>query len=186
MLPFGQRLLNLWFNIRLVKMKGQMIFEFIIAAVMFFSIVFYVLNYLNVEVGGYSSDYFVNELENKAVQISELLMHNPGIWYTDDNTADVIGLSGRYPVINVTKAAMLDTYCNSNYGDFLDKLDMGLSTPYGGKLMNTMIILNKTNVEDNPLIECRYEPENVTFVRVERFGITEEGDVVKLTIGVWS
>ena len=166
-------------------MKGQMIFEFIIAAVVFFGIIFYVITYLNMQTSIYSGDYYENELENKAVQISELLVHNPGTWLALPNgPVHVIGLADEWPVLNDDKMRNLGLLCNENYDYFLDLLDTELSTPYGNRLMKVMI--NITNIDTGQqLMGCGYEPENTTVVKVNRYGITKTGNIVKIVVGVW-
>ena len=42
-------------------------------------------NFLNQEIDTYSDDYFMNNLKHKAVQISNLLVHNPGVWNSEVN-----------------------------------------------------------------------------------------------------
>ena len=168
-------------------MKGQMIFEFIIAAVLFFGIVFYSINLMNSQVSIYSGDYFINELENKAVQVSELLVHNPGIWYGDEATAgmDVVGLSNKWPILNSTKINLLEDYCfNNGFGAYLsDSLDTELSTPYGARKMKVFVRISEIESDKELVYSCGYEPENVTFARVDRFGITEDGDLINISVG---
>lgn len=176
-------------------MKGQMIFEFVIAAVLFFGIIVYAINILNVESSIYSSDYIIAELENKAMQVSELLMHDPGIWYGDvisapgDVRADVIGLSNGWPVLNSTKIKLLRQYCLNDYNDLLDHLDTKMTTPFGDRNMKVVIEINETEVvPEKALIEppnCGYEPINTTYARVDRIAITEDGDILRVVVGVW-
>ena len=164
-------------------MKGQMVFEFIIATVLFFSIVFYVLNFLNTQTEIYSADYLTNELQSKGFQISEMLVHNQGIWY-DDGSASVIGLSNKWPILNSTKINMLEDYCLNHYDELLEKLDMEMATPYGTRFMKIVIEINETGTE-NEIMKCGYEPQNITVVRVERYGITEEDKILRISVGVW-
>jgi hypothetical protein len=174
------------------KKKGQMIFEFIIAAVLFFGIVFYVINYLNIEVGVHSGRYFTNELENKAVQVSEFLMHDPGIWLSGeegppvvDPSPVVIGLSDGYPMLNSTKINYLSKTCANDYSTILDKLDMGIEVyGGGGRWLKAVIIINDI-MTGNTLVQCGYEPVNVTYAEVNRIGVTEDGKFVNVTVGVW-
>lgn len=164
-------------------MKGQAIFEFIVAAVLFFGIIFYVINYLNFQMSAFSNDYFNNELENKAVQISELLVHNPGVWHVD-GTPDVVGLSDRWPVLNNSKVNMLDEYCGVSYTQLMEKLDMETTFPYSRRLMKAMIEINETGTNRN-LLRCGTEPENITVIKVSRYCVTESGSVARMYVAVW-
>jgi hypothetical protein len=168
-------------------MKGQMVFEFVIAAVVFFGIVLYVINYLNTEMVTYSSDYFTNELESKAVQISELLVHNPGEWESlPVGNAWVLGLAAEeWPVLDDEKISNLGLLCKEDYDGVLELLDMEVSTPYGRRLMKAMINITEVGTE-SVIMECGYEPVDVTFVSINRFAVTENGKTVKMAVAVWA
>ncbi|MCK5016115.1 MAG: hypothetical protein KAS32_03505, partial [Candidatus Peribacteraceae bacterium] len=55
-------------------MKGQMVFEFIIAGLFFFAIIVYSMNYLSVNVNNFKGDFHQNLIQSKAIQISEIIM----------------------------------------------------------------------------------------------------------------
>jgi hypothetical protein len=167
----------------LIALKGQAIFEFIIAAVLFFGIIFYVINYLNIQMSTFSNDYYVNELENKAVQITELLMHTPGVWHMD-GTPDVVGLSDSWPVLNISKVNMLDEYCRNNYILLMEKLDMETTFPYSRRLMKAAIEVNETASNRN-ILDCGVEPENITVAKITRYCVTEAGNTARMDVAVW-
>ena len=121
------------------KLKGQLIFEFVVAVVIFFAIVLYTLNYLNTQVTGYSNDYYTESVNSKAVQIAELLVMNKGNWTSFGPTVGVkvVGLAEDWPVLNRTKAGALNVYCNANYVALMNNL--------GVRLQNRLkIVLNET------------------------------------------
>ena len=174
-------------------MKGQMVLEFIISAVMFFAVILFTINYLNNEVSVFSSDYFTNEVESKAVQVSELLLHSPGVWKSD-GSAEAIGLSDEWPVLNMTKVDYMEQYyCSSDnrYNELLEMLDMKIKLLYGGEWINRWLRLYIRIVAldgEELLLECPangYEPESGTVATMRRFAVLEDGRRVSLTVSAW-
>lgn len=115
-------------------MKGQLVFEFIIAAVLLFAIIMYIINYLSINFSSFSKEFYSDNLENKLLQISEILI-------LDNNT----GLVKNWPVLNYTKIMELNQSCDSNPDhyipdDLANKLDVNKE--------NIKIQINKvSNVE---------------------------------------
>ncbi len=169
-------------------MKGQMIIEFIIAAVMFFGVILFTINYLNTEVSVYSSDYFINEVESKSVQVSEMLLHNPGIWM-DDGSAMIVGLSDEWPIINATKIEKMKSYYCSpegRYTELLEKFDMKIKLLYGGEWINRWLRIY-VNIEgpDGSLLVCGEEPSVGTVAKTTRMAVMEDGTRVNVTVSAW-
>ena len=52
-------------------MKGQFVFEFLVAGLIFFLIILYSINYLNVNVSDFKDDFYRSRLQGKAIQISD-------------------------------------------------------------------------------------------------------------------
>ncbi len=94
-------------------MKAQMTIEFVISAVVFFSIVLYVLIFLNSSISEYREESYANGLQSMAMQISDLLVHNRAV-----------GLSGGYPVINTTLIDKLQERCDNSYHELLGDLEI--------------------------------------------------------------
>jgi hypothetical protein len=104
-------------------MKAQLIFEFMIAVVIFFGIVLYVMNYLNGTMAGYSGEFFSESMKSKSGQIGEMLVMNQGNW-TPSGGLVVAGLADGWPVLNRTKINWMNAYCNNNYQAFTDNLEI--------------------------------------------------------------
>ena len=103
-------------------MKGQMIFEFMVAAVIFIGIVLYIIMYMSGSMGTFSSDYRSNFLESKAVQISEILAHSPGVWV--DGEPVQMGLATEWPELDKAKVELLQAYCPGHAGELREMLDL--------------------------------------------------------------
>lgn len=142
-------------------MRGQMVFEFIVAAALFFGIVFYVITYLSGIVSTYSNDFAGSSLENKVLQISEFLVHS--------------GLSDRWPVLNSTKMAELNLSCSADYAGLLQKLEL--------ENYKIRIQINETG-NTNPLVECGPDLSRYAKVNVKRFALSESGS--KLVMDLWA
>lgn len=157
--------------------KGQLVFEFVIAAIFFFYIVFYVINYLNTAAGVFSNDFYVNSLEFKALETSELLLHNKGTW--NGNVPETLGLAVEWPVINSTKIGYLDGYCasNQNYQTILRKLDINYSRGHG--------MLMYINTSSTNLMECGLLPEGFVNANIERFALSDQDELLTMSIWIW-
>lgn len=162
--------------------KGQMIIEFVIAAIFFFAIIVYVITYLGSNMTTFSSDFYKNELESRVVQISELLIHNEGLWNT--SSPIIIGLAKKWPVLDYDKIERLDGYCNGpidNYKYLLRNLD--LSSPIPG--YNVKILVKN---ESDTILDCRSGmiiPRTEIAARVERAVLGENDETLSLTVWVW-
>jgi hypothetical protein len=163
--------------------KGQMVFEFMIAAVLFFSIVIYVISYLNTNVDAYATEYYLNDLENKAVQISELLVHNRGYWESD--IPYMIGAEKEWPVLNRTRIADINRTCNEDYVNFLRRLDLEEINFYGTRLYKVRIVIDDLDGETN-LMDCGMEPGYVfQNAYVQRIALSDDNNILKIGIWVW-
>jgi hypothetical protein len=161
-------------------MKGQMIFEFVVAAMLFFAIIFYVMGFLGSSVDAFSSGHHENFMQNKAIQISELLVRNPGVWSSGVPTT--VGLAKDWPVISANKTRWFDSYCDTDYEGLLDMLDVfeviesnitryyNLNVRVGGR----------QNMTCGPPV-----PDRGEVYRMQRFALAEDSSVLNLTVSVW-
>jgi hypothetical protein len=162
--------------------KGQLVFEFVVAAVFLFYIVFYVINYLNTTAVVFANDFYTNSLEYKALHTSELLLRNRGVW--NGNVPEAMGLADEWPVLNATKIQYMDTYCTApaNYQTILRKLDINASTGNG-----VNIEINDTN---GYLMKCGNIPTDamgrtITNARIDRFALSDSDEYLTITVWVW-
>ena len=106
------------------KVKGQLVFEFLVAVLIFFGILFYVLNYLGSSVSSYREAYASESMEGLSYKIGELLAMNKGNW--SNGIPAVVGLAEGWPVLNWSKIQWLNEYCApanpANYQDLKRKL----------------------------------------------------------------
>jgi len=107
-------------------LKGQMVFEFIVATIVFIMIVFAVVAMLNSTVSSFTGNYYRNHINEEAMRVSELLTHSAGVWNAD-GTPVLIGLAVEWPVLDDTKIGYLSGYCNGgsvNRDAMIDQLGL--------------------------------------------------------------
>jgi hypothetical protein len=149
-------------------MKAQMIFEFIVAAVLFIGIVFYIINVLNISVASFGTDFYSNSLQSKVVQVSEHLVYD---------------LSSEWPVLDRTKLDSLQNDC-VDYENFLKKLD--LEEKSYGESYNINIQINEDGGGEWSCTPpgVSYVP-NITRAGIKRFGVSDDDDIITLEFWLW-
>jgi hypothetical protein len=160
-------------------MKGQLVFEFVIAAMFFLGIIMYTINYLNSTVFLYSSDYYVNTLESKAWQASEVLVRNEGVWSGSPPSMvpSVMGLAEDWPVLNESKIQGLNQFCVNYRSDVMRLLDIN------PELHGIRLEINESG--GSSLLECGSLPRGIQSAMVSRFGVSESGNLLKVRVWYW-
>jgi hypothetical protein len=158
-------------------MKGQSVLEFIVAALFFFAIIFYTLNYLNVAVWTFDRDHHANLLDSRSTQISEILVTSSGVW--DSETPKSLGVAEEWPVLNKTKISWLNKSCYSDYNGLLRVLGID---PDANSLDIDII------EEGNPtgLVQCeKSPPDGVQSASTRRTAISDSGSMLKIEVVFW-
>jgi hypothetical protein len=161
-------------------MKGQLVFEFIVAVVLFFTIIIFVLNILNADVSMYTEGYIIYSLEDKAVDTSELLLKTKGAW--SGATPLSVGLASEWPVLDGTKVSNLDDYCDNNYIDFISKLDL-LDKPLFGDY-NVKFIIETPSDYYECVPPLGKGPGNLTSANIKRYAVLD-GEIATVNVWVW-
>lgn len=155
-------------------MKGQLVFEFIIAAFILFGIILFVINSLAANMNVYHSNFLSNFLESRAMQIGEILMNDPKN-----------GLVDEWPVLNEAKMSSFNSSCNSNYIQMLMNFSMIEALPYPS-LHHMHVLVNATDGQE--FVNCgRVPPTNITTATVTRFGVVPSptDKIAVIEIRVW-
>ncbi len=88
-------------------MKGQFVFEFLIAGFIFFGIILYSINYLNTNVSAFEGGFHKDEITSKAVWVSEMLT----------SPFSEISLTEEWPVFSLVKITEFERdYCQTREG----------------------------------------------------------------------
>jgi hypothetical protein len=161
-----------------------MVFEFVVAAMIFFTIILYTINYLNSSVSAFSNELYINNMETRAIQISELLIHNPGVW--DGDEPRLVGLCEEWPVLNSIRIGNLHTFCQdpANYNNLLQNLGLEENRFGSTQRYNISIRINESG---NPvaLLDCGPSPPERRMVNVERFALSGENKILSINVWLW-
>lgn len=159
-------------------MKGQMVFEFLVAGMVFFAIVLYSLNFLNVQVSSFSSESKRDFMQSKTIRVSGMLMGADGtVGLAEDNE------------FNITRIREFNTtYCDpgdpETYEDLINDLYLYERGMYGRSAKNVKISLSKLTGES--VLECGMEIPSGNFERSDmvRFGLLD-GETAELRVVLW-
>jgi hypothetical protein len=162
-------------------MKGQLVFEFLVAGFIFFAILVYTINYLNVNVSDYRNNFYQNWLQSKAIQISDILLKGES----------TLSLSSGQE-LNMTKIQLFNAdYCplqNGSYSKLIDDFYLYEKTNFGDVVSKDVII--QLSSPSGMLIDCRSKvgmfPSNITKAEIGRVGIIgSTKEIAKLRVIVW-
>jgi len=153
-------------------MKGQLIFEFVIAALVFFVVLFYVIVYMSGAINTYHLTFKNDNLESRTVRASEIIM-------TDSDR----GVVSRWPVIDSNAMTAFAVSCN-DYTSLLNNLELLETTPVQ-RYYNTNITISDGS--GSVLMSCgRDIPPTGTLSSVTRYGyISDTKILAKVSITVW-
>ncbi len=162
-------------------MKGQLVFEFVVATLFFLAIIMYTINYLNSTVFLYSSDHYTNTLESKAWQVSEMLVRSQGDWsgIPPNMVPSAIGFAEEWPKLSEDKIKSLDNWCPANMEEMTGLLNVD------SRIHGIRLEINKSvSGSEVTLLECGSLASGIQNARATRFGISDV-DQKLLKIGVW-
>ena len=161
--------------------KGQTVFEFILAAIVLFSIIIYTLTYVGSEVSLFTNNFNSDRMESKIIQISESLL-NP---YSKNNIVD------KWPVFDHNKMMIFDNNCTGNYAALLNELELYETDPLGTQ-HNIHMRVRGEILSQPPLtiIDCGRLPIDLVnrpkVFEIKRVGIdSSNGNPVELKIWLW-
>jgi len=145
-------------------MKGQAVFEFVVAAMLFFVIIFYMLSFLSTTVSSYRSGFGINRLEAKAIDVSDALVR--------------INLTEKYPVLSYGRIGYLDGYCahGDNYVRLLSRFGIYWT---GGGMRISVKEGRKT------ILDCGDFPPDAYTATVDRYMLSENNTLLGVGVVVW-
>jgi hypothetical protein len=164
-------------------LKGQLVFEFIVATLFFLAIIMYTINYLSSTVFLYSSDHYTNTLESKAWQVSEMLVRSQGNWFGSGETMTplAIGLAGDWPELSEDKILSLDNWCPANTKGMMGLLNV--DSHIHGMGLEVKKLVSGSEVT---LLECGGLPSGIQNAKVTRFGVSDvDKNLLKVDVWYW-
>jgi len=143
-------------------MKGQAVFEFVVAAVLFFGIIFYVINFLSTSFYAHELQSHANNMESNSLEIAEFLVH--------------IKLAKEWPVLSYDSIDDFNGTCNNDYVGVLEKFDLGenklkIKINEGGRVL--LDCLDDMTVPDTNRAEA------------ERYALSEKNKIISVQVVVW-
>ncbi len=155
-------------------MKGQFIFEFVVACLMFFMIIVFAINYLNLSVSDFSGRFEGDEVQAKALWVSEVLT-NPG---------SNMSLVDEWPYFSPSRIEDFDdTYCGSGkraeFNSLKKELNVRFEDDFGSRMlpMRIMILSDATGMDDegNKILDCGQRSEEIRWGKeIQRIGMLKE------------
>ena len=162
-------------------LKGQMVFEFVVATILFIGIVFYVIATLNGTMSDFTGNYYRNRINEEAQRVSEILVHTRGVWeYGAPPVPKQPGLAAEWPVLDDMQIKYLSSYCeNTENAKKLASL-LGLEGRWRAGGMRIMLS-NASQI----IASCWTGDPSGEQAYAERFAYTNESGTVKLGVYVW-
>ncbi|MBM3303788.1 MAG: hypothetical protein FJY76_01725 [Candidatus Aenigmarchaeota archaeon] len=166
-------------------MKGQMIFEFVVATLVFIVIVFSVVAMLNSTVSSFTSNYYRNHINEEAMRVSELLVHSVGQWNVVGGSVaptlmGLLGLAEEWPVLDDVSVGYLSEYCKKP--EQREKMVRLLGLESRGGAQGFRIVLSNAS---QVIIDCSTGTPYLEQGYAERFAYTRESGLVRLGVYVW-
>ncbi len=148
-------------------MKGQMVFEFVVASLILFSIIIYTISFLSNDFNMRRNSFISDRLESNALRVSNILLGS------QEN-----GLIGEWPRLDPNK---LIASCG-DYRSMQKSLGLKEEEPYV-KYMNFNV-----TVEDSSGVRrtCgRDPPESTGSGHVTRYALAPSDEIAKIDVTVW-
>jgi hypothetical protein len=157
------------------KKKGQAVFEFVLAALILFSIVIYVITYLSNSFNLHHNAFESNRLEGNAMRIADYLLSDR-----------VGGIAYEWPLLSKSLMASLNSTCNDTAGegyfDVLERMNLIEEEPY---VYYTHMKIMAVGKDGKIYIDCGRTPsEKAKNAVVTRYGVVED-QITKINITVW-
>ncbi len=159
-------------------LKGQLIFEFVVATVLFVAIIFFVIAMLNGTISSFTSNYYRNHINEEAMRVSELLVNSRGVW--QGGMPVLIGLTAEWPVLNDTAIKLMSDYCGfaGNKSDIINRLGLesrGFAEGF------RLVVSNSSHV----IVNCSTGASYLEQAYAERFAYSNESGLVRIGVYVW-
>ncbi len=155
------------------RKKGQVVFEFIIAALILFALIFYSINYVSRDFDSRHARFSTDALESRVLRVSEYILSSGN------------GIIGEWPYLSSGMMATLDNDCSSDYELFLESINLRQTFPYEKYThINIMVI---TTESDAVLLSCgRTPPDRGGSATVTRYVLDPgSGEIARVDITIW-
>jgi len=163
-----------------VGMKGQLVFEFVVATLLFLAIVMYTINIINTTALQYSDGNSLEMIDNRAWEISEMLVRSDGIWGTTPPRA--IGIAEQWPILSEEKITSLSGNCTTNFDDVLRLMNIHPDSARGMSIE----VWRFSDPGESMIMKCGNTPGNFNSAAITRFGVSDtDGSLLKVKVFYW-
>ncbi|UCD03136.1 MAG: hypothetical protein JSV63_00680 [Candidatus Aenigmatarchaeota archaeon] len=153
--------------------KGQAVFEFVVASLILFAVIFYTINFVSVDFGMRHERFLTDHLEGNALRVSDLVM------------SPSVGIVSSWPDLSTVKMGALDASCAADYIETLDDLGLREELPYA---RYTHMKLTVIDLDSVVYVDCgRSAPEGTETAEVTRFGYLPApiNEIAIVSISLW-
>ena len=161
------------------KRKGQLIIEFLIAAVLFFIVLLAVLTSVNTQAARFSATAADAALQAAAFRVSEQLLRSQGVWNFSAPVVSQLGLAKGPGVLEQRKLDTLQGICSTSYAAVLQLLDLG-ERPFVSQRVR-ILVTNSTST----VVDCGPAVTAEKPALAERLALQESGAAARLLVWVW-
>ncbi len=154
------------------NLKGQIVFEFVIASLILFSVIIYAISFIAGDFNARHGRFLSDRLESNAIRVSNLLL--------SDHRG--IGIVDVWPNLNQVMMNDLVVKKCGDYPSLQDSLGLREESPYV-----TYIHFNITVADESTTyVNCgREPPEDVGKAVVTRYALSPSKKVAKIGVTVW-
>ena len=153
-------------------MKGQLVFEFVIAALILFFVVIYTINYVSDSMNLYHASFVSNYFESRSIQVSDVLLNDP-----------VNGIVREWPLLSMGKMSGLENLCDNDYYLVLERFDLDRKASYDRPLHLYVSVdsINGTNY----MVCGSVPPPRTEKATTTRFGLLPSSDIARVEVTIW-
>lgn len=153
------------------KMKGQAVFEFIIASLILFSVIIYTINVISSDFNLRHNHFLSDRMEGNVIRVSGILL-----------SEHQYGLTGDWPRLDQDKLDAFDEFCASDYTSVLEAFGLKEVAPYTRYTHMNVTVSDSVKVHVN----CgRTPPETVGKAVITRFAFSPTNEIARIVVTLW-
>lgn len=159
----------------MVRKKGQVVFEFVIAALVLFGLIFYSMNYVARDFDARHDSFRNDILESTVMRVSGYLLNSEN------------GIVDEWPVLSASKMDYMENnICDdfTNYEPLLQELGLKQTTPYE-RFTYLNVVVTDTDGTVYNVCPLRTPPDRSRQATVTRYAVAPGDKLAEVRITVW-
>jgi hypothetical protein len=155
-----------------MSMKGQLVFEFVIAAMILFSIVIYSVSYSVGTVNAFHRGFVSDSLQSWALKVSDTLLNDPAN-----------GIVSEWPDISISGMSALQSECSNDYDSVLERFGLARRSSFDRPLH---IYVTVEDEGGSGIMTCGdFPPPSLEKATVTRFGRLPSDTFARVEVTIW-